>query len=465
MANLLLANKCVVPSESTLTAERGPRYQGLLLELSEKQIELSGETTPSRNHEGSMLTVLNLSLVTFLVLLGLSMVAPILPTYAESFQVSYTLVGFVVSSFAVTRMFLDMPAGILSRRYDKKKIMILGLALISTSSVLAGLAPNYITLVIARMIEGAGSALYVTTATVFLAQISGEKKRGQWMSLYMGMLLLGSIFGPTFGGIIADIYDIRAPFYAYAMITGLAMIPTFALPQLTNSGNTTSSLSGRQIIGDMKEVLSNPSFLLVTFAVFTTFFLRTGVRTTLVPLFAANNLGLDSTAIGLVLTIGGITTALTITPMGSLSDRIGRKIPLALCLVLSAIATLLIPFSTDLSTLSIAVAIYGAVIGFSGPSAAYVTDLSPPDKLEISMGLYRMISDFGFVVGPLLLGFLADLTSTPVVGASHSGLIGMFPFLVASIILVVAFFVLLKADDPVMDRIHSTHSEVIDSQP
>ena len=426
--------------------------------MSEENQELGEENSLNSKYEGSVITVLNLSLVTFLILLGLSMVSPILPTYAESFQVSYTLVGFVVSSFAVTRMVLDIPAGLLSRRFDKKKIMISGLVLLSVSSVLAGLAPNYITLVIARMIEGAGSALYVTTATVFLAQISGEEKRGQWMSLYMGMLLLGAIFGPTFGGIIADIYDIRAPFFAYAIITGVAVLPTLALPKLTNSGNGSLALEPREILRDMRQVLSNPSFLLVTFAVFTMFLLRTGVRSTLVPLFAANNLGMDSISIGLVLTIGGITTALTITPMGSISDRIGRKIPLALCLVLTAVITLLIPFSTDLFTLSIAIAIYGAVIGLSGPSAAYVTDLSPQDKLEISMGLYRTISDSGFVVGPLLLGFLADITATPVAGATHSGLIGMFPFVVASIILIVAFFVLLRADDPVKDRVQNEYT-------
>jgi len=434
--------------------------------LSEERIELDEEHVPSSHHEGSVITVLNLSLVTFLVLLGLSMVAPVLPTYAESFQVSYTLVGFVVSSFAVTRMVLDLPAGLLSRRFDKKKIMISGLVLISTSSVLAGLAPNYLVLVIARMIEGAGSALYVTTATVFLAQISGEKKRGQWMSLYMGMLLLGAIFGPTFGGIIADTYDIRAPFFAYAIITGLGAVPTFVLPKLANSGNVSAPLTLEGILHDMRQVLSSPSFLLVTFAIFTTFFLRTGVRTTLVPLFAANNLGLDSSAIGLVLTVGGITTALTITPMGSVSDRIGRKIPLASCLILTAGITVLIPFSTDLFSLSVVLAVYGAVIGFSGPSAAYVTDISPQDKLEISMGLYRMISDFGFVVGPLLLGFLADITAIPVVGASHSGLIGMLPFVVASIILIAAFFALLRADDPVRDRNQSMQQKelIIDSQ-
>ncbi|MHA2145871.1 MAG: MFS transporter [Candidatus Thorarchaeota archaeon] len=423
--------------------------------MSEEHQETVEEIISNLEYEGSVITVVNLSLVTFLVLLGLSMVSPILPTYAESFQVSYTLVGFVVSSFAITRMILDMPAGLLSRRFDKKKIMISGLVLLSTSSVLAGMAPDYITLVIARMLEGAGSALYVTTATVFLAQISGEEKRGQWMSLYMGMLLLGAIFGPTFGGILADTFDIRAPFFAYAIITGLAVAPTLVLPKLTNSGNVESPLEVRGILRDMRRVLANPSFLLVTFTVFTTFLLRTGVRTTLVPLFAANNLGLDSSAIGLVLTIGAITTAITITPMGSISDRIGRKAPLALCLVTTAGVTLMIPFSTDLLTLSIILGMYGAVIGLSGPSMAYVTDVSPQDKIEISMGLYRMISDFGFVVGPLLLGFLADITATPVEGASHSGLIGILPFIVASIILIIAFFVLLKADDPVKERINN----------
>ncbi|MGY5874927.1 MAG: MFS transporter [Candidatus Thorarchaeota archaeon] len=420
--------------------------------MSEEYHELDEEIKPTSDYEGSIFTVLNLSLVTFLVLLGLSMVSPILPTYAESFQVSYTLVGFVISSFAITRMLLDMPAGLLSRRFDKKKIMISGLVLISTSSILAGYAPNYIILVIARMIEGAGSALYVTTATVFIAQISGQEKRGQWMSLYMGMLLLGAIFGPTFGGVIAEMYDIRAPFFAYAIITGLGVIPTLVLPKLANSGNESSPLKSKKILSDMRQVLSNPSFLLVTFTVFTLFLLRTGVRSTLVPLFAANNLGLDSSSIGLVLTVGAITTTLTIVPMGSISDRVGRKLPLALCLILTAGITLIIPFSTDILTLSIALAIYGAAIGLSGPSAAYVTDVSPQDKIEISMGLYRMFSDFGFVVGPLLLGFLADITATPVVGESHSGLIGVFPFVVASILLVAAFFVLLKADDPVKKR-------------
>jgi DHA1 family multidrug resistance protein-like MFS transporter len=415
-----------------------------------------------RNNQ--FITVLNLAIVTFFVLLGLSMVAPILPSYAESFQVSYALVGFVISSFAFTRMILDMPAGLLSRKYDKKKIMILGLFLIVVASIMAGFASNYLMLVIARMIEGAGSALYVTAATVFLAQISGEEKRGQWMSLYSGMLLLGSIFGPTFGGLLASAYDIRAPFFAYAFVAGLGVIPTLTLPKMTNSEHNSKHDEKKSTLHDMWQVLTYPSFVLATFATFALFFMRTGVRSTLVPLFAANNLNLDPSYIGGILTLAGITTAVTMVPMGSLSDKIGRRNPLALCLLMSALIVIWIPSSADLLGLSVNMAIYGAIIGLSGPIAAFVTDVSPQDKLEVSMGLYRMISDVGFIVGPLFLGYLADITATPVPGETHSGFIGLLPFAAASIILVLAGLSLLRARDPIRERITQRRTNTTNSE-
>lgn len=380
------------------------------------------------------------------------MVAPILPSYAESFQVSYAMVGLVISSFAVARVFIDIPAGFLGRKYDKKAIMIFGLLLIVISSILAGIAPTYGILIIARIIEGAGSALYVTSATVFLAQITGTEKRGQLMSIYSGMLLLGSIFGPTFGGVIAAIYDIRAPFFAYALVAAFGIIPTLILPKLNNSEHNSEGKLPKISLQDMGAVLRYPSFLLGTLATFTLFFIRTGVRSTLTPLYAANNLGLETDTIGLLLTFAAIATASTMVPMGSISDRIGRRNPLIAALLLSAVVTVAIPISNDLVGLSICMIAYGAAVGLSGPIAAYITDVSPQDKLEISMGLYRTISDLGFIAGPLLLGYLADISIASSSGDLGTAPIGSLPFFVASIIMILAGIILFKADDPVKQR-------------
>ncbi len=389
------------------------------------------------------------------------MVAPILPSYAESFQVTHAMVGLVISSFAIARVFIDIPAGFLGRKYDKKAIMISGLILIVLSSILAGTATTYSLLIIARVVEGMGSALYVTSATVFLAQISGTEKRGRLMSVYSGMLLLGSIFGPSFGGIIASVYDIRAPFFAYAIVAAIGIVPTLILPKLSNSGNHSSHETETFSLRDVWTVLRHPSFLLGTLATFTLFFIRTGVRSTLVPLYAANNLGLETDVIGILLTFAALATASTMVPMGGISDRIGRRNPLIAALLFSAIVTLLIPSSTDLLGLSVCMIAYGAAVGLSGPIAAYITDVSPQDKLEVSMGLYRTISDLGFIAGPLLLGYLADLS---VVGPSEgtlSGPIGILPFISASIIMFLAGITLLKADDPARRRRKDAENQII----
>ncbi|RDE17988.1 MAG: hypothetical protein C4K49_00180 [Candidatus Thorarchaeota archaeon] len=65
-----------------------------------------------------------------------------------------------------------------------------------------------------------------------------------------------------------------------------------------------------------------------------------------------------------------------------------------------------------------------------------------------------MISDVGFFAGPLLLGFLADISATPAPGnGSLPTQIGLLPFFVASIILTVAGLVFVKAADPARARI------------
>jgi DHA1 family multidrug resistance protein-like MFS transporter len=387
------------------------------------------------------ITTLNLSITSFLVLLGMSLIAPILPFYAETFNVNYTLIGLVVSAFGIGRILLDLPTGFLAKKYRKKMIMIMGLTLVSFSSFLAGFAPNYGILLLARFIEGIGSALYVTTATVYLALVASPERRGRLMSIYSGFILLGTIFGPSFGGIIANFYGIRAPFHVYAIVTAIGIIPTLILPRIENSNE--DDFKFKELTRNAGKSLLNPNFLLILPAIFTLFFIRTGVRSTLVPLYSENNLKLSVIEVGLLLTLAGLATASTMVPIGNISDRIGRRNPLILSLLLSIPFILWIPFTKDIVTLAICLAFYGALIGLSGPIAAYVTDVSPPDQIEIYMGMYRTIGDIGFVIGPILMGYIADVTSP------SGNLVEWPPFFVAMIIMLISGLILLKAPNTI----------------
>lgn len=373
------------------------------------------------------------------------MVSPILPGYAEAFNVSYALVGLIISAFGIARILMDLPVGKATQKFDKKLILIVGLILVSTSSILAGIAPNYAILLVARFIEGAGSAIFITTASIILGQVVSGSRRGTLMSVYSGMLLLGAIFGPTFGGALATIFDIHAPFFAYALVSALGILPTLFLPKISHA-TSPNHIPDSFSLHDIKKALSNMGFVLILPAIFSLFFIRTGVRSTLVPLFAANNLNFSPDTIGILLTIGGITTAISMVPVGIISDRIGRRNPQILCLMLSALFSVGFIFANNFLMFSVMIGGYGLAVGLSGPIAAYVTDIAPPEKLSVYMGLYRMIGDIGFVVGPLLLGFVADITS---VSSSGVELIGWIPFATAAVIMITASLFLFKAPDPI----------------
>ena len=164
------------------------------------------------------------------------------------------------------------------------------------------------------------------------------------------------------------------------------------------------------------------------------------------PLFSLNDLGLNVFDIGILLTFAGIATACTMVPIGFISDKIGRRTPLLLSLIISAPVTLWIAFTNDFMQISLVMFVYGAIIGLSGPIAAYVTDIAPKEKLEIYMGVYRTVGDIGFVLGPLLMGLLVDLTNVPVMrGGTLIELVEWPPFAIAAFIMLISGIILLKA--------------------
>jgi predicted MFS family arabinose efflux permease len=117
-----------------------------------------------RKLDKSWLTVINLSVVSAFVFLGVNVVSPILPQYARTFDVSVALTGWVISAYGLARVLTDLPAGLFSDKSGGKKVMIAGLVIVVVSSVAAGLAPNFFALILARVASGVGSALYVISA-------------------------------------------------------------------------------------------------------------------------------------------------------------------------------------------------------------------------------------------------------------------------------------------------------------
>jgi len=195
---------------------------------------------------------------------------------------------------------------------------------------------------------------------------------------------------------------------------------------------------------DILSVLSNRSFMLVNCAVLALFFLRTGVRGTLVPLYASLNLGLTEDRIGILLTVAAIGTAISTFPSGWLSDKVGRKIPMMACLFLSGVAALLIPSQGSLAGLMGIMAFYGLATGLQGSIAAWPADVAPKDRLGTYMGVYRVMGDIGMVLGPITATYVADYTGNSTVT--------FIPFLIPAILTFVMGLLVIRAKDPAARR-------------
>jgi MFS family permease len=392
--------------------------------------------------------ILNLSLVSGFVILGISIISPVLPQYALSFSIPVALVGWAVSAFALARLVMDIPAGFLADRFGRKRNMILGLVLIIVSSIAAGTAEDYAWLIFARVVEGLGSALYITSATTWVAQVTAGESRGRYMSLYTGLIFAGTAFGPTIGGYTAAHFGLNAPFFAYAIFAFIGLIATLRLKEPADS---TQATGPKMRIQDILTVISNGPFMLVNCSVLALFFLRSGVRSTLVPLYASLNLGLSEERIGIVLTVAAIVTSVCSFPSGWLSDKVGRKKPIMACLFLSGIAVLLIPSQGSLAGLTGIMAFYGLATGLQGSIAAWPADVAPKGRLGTSMGIYRVMGDIGLVLGPITVTYIADYTGNFAVT--------FMPFLAPALLCFVVGLLMIKAKDPAARR-HAKESTV-----
>lgn len=354
------------------------------------------------------------------LMMGIGLVSPILPQYARTFGVSITMVGLLITAFGVARIIVDIPAGRLSERLGRRPILIAGPLILAAGSIACGLAGSYWELLLFRLIQGIGSAMYTTAAMIMLADISTPANRGQVMSLYQGSLLLGAGLGPTVGGFVAQSFGLRAPFFAFAFFAILAALWAYlrlpetrpvSQPQTVVGSNDNSDPMPDASRAGLKPLLRDLNFILISTVTFAIFFMRTGAQNQLLPLLGNERMGLSEGQIGIALTIVAITQFVSIFLGGRLSDRFGRKAVITPGCIIAAASLVMLAQSYSYWFLLLSCAIMGIGIGISGATpSAYVADIIPRANYSSGMGLYRAISDLGFVIGPILLGWFADIS-------------------------------------------------------
>ena len=118
-----------------------------------------------------------LTAISFLVAVGFGLIIPAIPIFAKSFGVSNTLIGLIISSFAIMRLVSGLFSGKLVDRYGERLVLGLGLFMVSIFTLISGLAQSYEQLLIFRAAGGLGSSMFSVSAGALILRVVSDRQR------------------------------------------------------------------------------------------------------------------------------------------------------------------------------------------------------------------------------------------------------------------------------------------------
>ncbi|NLD86201.1 MAG: MFS transporter [Actinomycetales bacterium] len=344
----------------------------------------------------------------FAIAVGYGLVAPVLPQFAQSFNVSVTAASVVVSAFAFFRLVFAPAGGFLVDKMGERWVYMTGLLIVAVSTLATGLAQGYWQLLLFRGLGGLGSTMFTISAMALLTRLSPPGARGRIAGLYATAFLIGNIGGPVIGGVLAE-FGMRVPFFVYA---GSLIVATGVVAVFLRGGR-------RRVPGDdvaeqppmlLPEALSHSGYRAALVSSFVNGWSSFGVRVAIVPLFAAATFEDGARIAGLALASFAVGTAVVISLAGYLTDRYGRK-PLVLGgLVVSGVATIALGWSDTVPLLVGTSVVAGMGAGVLNPAQqAAVADVIGADRAGGKvLATFQMASDSGAILGPVVVGLVVD---------------------------------------------------------
>ncbi len=208
---------------------------------------------------------LSLASIYALRMLGLFMILPVLSLFAENMQgATPMLIGLSISVYGLTQAILQIPFGLLSDRFGRKKIIIIGLILFSAGSVVAAVSTTIYGVLIGRAIQGSGAIAAAIMALV--ADLTQEVHRTKAMATIGASIGVSFGVAITLGPILAGYVGISGIFWLTAGLSLLAiLVVLFVVP---NPKKSSVHRDAEVVPGQFLKVLKNPDLLRLDYGIF-----------------------------------------------------------------------------------------------------------------------------------------------------------------------------------------------------
>ncbi len=345
-----------------------------------------------------------LALCMFSSTLGMGIVIPLLPLYAETMGATGIWLGLIVSGYYISNSVFVPIAGRLSDQRGRKLLLTLGLLAYSIISLGYVWADSVTQLFLVRLIHGIAGAMTIPIAVAYVGDLSPKGEEGKWMG-YANVAFFGGFgFGPLMGGVLTDQFGIMTTFYTMSGLNLLAFLIAFLLlseasHRKTREGSPTLSFKE---MGTSKIVQGLFSFRLVQA-------LSRGGTATFLPIFAAAVINLSPSLIGLMITIN-FSSWIIFTPLGGLlADKINKRTLTIVGNIPFFAMLAVVPLTNSLWQLLTVLLIQGIGGAISMPAASALTvEEGRKFGMGSTMSIFFLAMGIGMTLGPIASGLISD---------------------------------------------------------
>ncbi|WP_232697794.1 MFS transporter [Brevibacillus daliensis] len=349
----------------------------------------------------------------FIAMVGMSMVMPFLPLFIEQeFNITdpdevTTWAGIIFGANFLTAGLFSPIWGNLADKYGRKIMILRSGFLMSITIGLTGLAGNVWHLLFLRLLNGTIAGI-IPASNALVASTAPREKSGWALGVLQSSVVSGSIMGPFFGGLLADMVGYRVVF----LITGgllfiASLIITFAVKEEFTPLPKKEQTSLRE---DFKMMFSSKT-LPVLFAVTVMIQLSLNGILPILPLYVKSLVG-DSNNIaffaGLVTAVTGLANVMSSPTLGKIGDRIGPHKVLLGSLLLSAIVFIPTAMVETYWQLLLLRFIAGLCLGGLMPAVtSLLRKVTPSHMVSRVFGYNNSFLSLGNMIGPATGGYVA----------------------------------------------------------
>jgi MFS transporter, DHA1 family, tetracycline resistance protein len=374
--------------------------------------------------------LLPIFLIVLVDVLGLTLMIPLLPFYAETLGATPSQVGWLIGVYAACQLVSGPLLGRLSDRMGRKPLLIVSQFGTLVGFLITAVATSLPVLFLARAVDGA-TAGNLSLAQAYISDVTKPEERTKSFGVIGIAFALGFLVGPAISGFLAQ-YDYRYPIYGAAAMSLLSIITTTLLLPSVKPGGDGAGPAGRRLTlfdwGSYVAYFRQPklSSRLVQFLLFSLGF---SIFTSGMPLFLERRLTWDGEPfgpkqVGYAWALAGFFGIFWQGPaLPKLAKRFGEALLNRVGFVGYVLGYTILALCRSVPQLGAATAVMSMGSLVRPALTSLITQATPREEQGVVLGLTQSLSSVSMIIGPLISGYLIEhdlLTQWGLVAAAIS---------------------------------------------